>query len=244
MRFDLHTHTVFSYQGDVSDRESDSSIQMEDLPYLIRTSGLDGLVLTDHMTMEAGNDEFRRVKEANHDVVMLRGMEYHSDHSHLLLFGIDDDEVCRRFGMYGPAQEVIDFVNSQGGVVVPAHPYQKNYTHNLGDKVFNLNGLTALETINGALPEQLNVKAQIAAMVMRLPGTGGSDAHWNGKVGQVYTEFSNPVHSMDDLVRELKDGNYSAMNSKRKISVRVAGRDESKNVAFASTIIQFPVKKK
>lgn len=211
MKLDLHCHSVYSYGGVVGRKKSDSVISLDELAGFARGAGLDGLVLTDHMTMEAGKTDFEKMQRRNPDLVMLRGMEYHSDHSHLLLFGIKDDEVCRRFGKYGPAQKVIDFVNFQGGVVVPSHPYQVGYEHNMGDHVFSLSGLTALEVWNSCKSFQMNMRAVDAARKMNLPGTGGSDAHFPKKIGAGYTKFKSRITSMPELVNALKDGKYQAV---------------------------------
>ncbi|MDP6772063.1 MAG: hypothetical protein QF704_15275, partial [Anaerolineales bacterium] len=152
MKIDLHMHTTHSYQGKVGKKTmSDSSIRMEDIPILARAAGLDGIVITDHMTLEAGGGEFLRVQSEYPDFLLLRGMEYHTDHSHILLFGIKDDSVCKIFGKYGPVQEAIDYVIAQGGIVVPSHPYQQGYSFEMCDHIFNLRGLTALEIENGQM---------------------------------------------------------------------------------------------
>lgn len=218
MKLDLHFHTEYSYQGEVGHKESDSCIAMSDVPAMARQRGLDGIVITDHMTVEAGREEFQKVQEKNKDILLLRGMEYHSDHGHLLLYGIKDDEVSRIFGMYGPAQPVINFVNGQGGAAVPSHVYKIGYKFALCDRVFQLKDLAALEVLNGNLPEEVNAWAQQAAEKLHLPGTGGSDAHVPdisaGSLGvhrNTHTVFPKRVQDIASLVAALrKDRVYAA----------------------------------
>ena len=210
MRIDLHCHTTFSYQGRVAQQPSDSVIEIEEIPLIAKEQGLDGVVITDHMTLEAGGHLVEQTKRKHLDFLLLRGMEYHSDQGHLLIYGISDDSVCHRFGKYGPIQEVINYVNSVGGCVVPSHPFISGYTHCLQEKVFTLNGLTALEVINGQLDERTNQKAAQAAKKLGLPGTGGSDSHHPSAIGSVYTVFPNKITSLAELITQLKSGNYRA----------------------------------
>lgn len=204
MKIDLHVHTEFSYRGEVARGPTDSTIRMEEIPNLVRRAGLDGAVITDHMTCEAGQDSFRRIQFDNPDLLLLRGMEYSSDHGHLLLYGVSNDNVCRTFGKCGPAQKVIDYVNSNGGIVVPAHPYESGYTYNMGDKTFSLKGLAAVESMNGHLDDEANYLGHLAAQRMRLPETGGSDAHFPFDFGKKYTLFDNIVGSDKDLIALIK----------------------------------------
>lgn len=221
MKLDLHFHTEYSYQGEVGHKESDSCIAMSDVPALARLRGLDGIVITDHMTVEAGKEEFQKVQEQNPDITLLRGMEYHSDHGHLLLYSIENDDVCRKFGKYGPAQPVIDFVNAQGGVIVPSHPYKQGYTYELSDRLFQLKGIAALEVLNGNLPDEVNVLAQQAAENLHLPGTGGSDTHTpihrslfsSSFQRNVYTIFSKDIQNMAQLVAAIREGSVRPAES-------------------------------
>ena len=208
MKLDMHLHTQFSFQGDVDRRPTDSTIRLTEIPEILRQKGLDGAVITDHMTIEAGNDEFESVKKDNPDIVLLRGMEYGSDMGHLLLYGIDNDDVCREFGAYGPAQDVINFVQKQGGAVVIPHPYISGYTKIMKDNIFTLQDFFAVETKNGQCSDRINDLGEVAALSLGLPQTGGSDAHHPFHIGQTYTDFINPVFTISDLVQELQRGKY------------------------------------
>jgi predicted metal-dependent phosphoesterase TrpH len=208
MKIDLHVHTNYSYQGKIGNKPSDSIMSIEEIPQIANSKGLDGVVITDHMTHEAGRDIFERTKKDNPDFLLLRGMEYHSDHGHLLLYGITDDSVCKLFKKYGPIQKVINYVNSIGGIVIPSHPYQEGYSYKLCDYLFELKEIAALETVNAHLEPKLNEKAQKAARKLNLRGTGGSDAHHPLEIGGVYTSFNTPIHSERELLTALRFGSY------------------------------------
>ena len=64
-----------------------------------------------------------------------------------------------------------------------------------------------------------NVKAIEAAKQMKLPYTGGSDAHAPQEVGSCYTEFDEAV-TYENFIDLLRAGNYRGIDT-RKISKMV-----------------------
>jgi hypothetical protein len=96
-------------------------------------------------------------------------------------------------------------------VAIPAHPYQRGIVGgSLGDRVLELQGLLALEVINGSISEADNEAAARAAHAMGLAAIGGSDAHGIPALGRAYTGFSAPIGSEEELVQALKSGQYTA----------------------------------
>jgi len=53
----------------------------------------------------------------------------------------------------------------------------------------------------------MNQKAVQVARLRNLPSVGGSDCHQKPQVGRAFTKFSNPVHTIDELIEEIKKGN-------------------------------------
>jgi len=45
---------------------------------------------------------------------------------------------------------------------------------------------------------------------LKIPGTGGSDAHKILQVGSCVTVFENPVRNEDDFIREIRAGRIRA----------------------------------
>ena len=88
---------------------------------------------------------------------------------------------------------------------MPAHPFRG--WDSLGDTIFTIDGLDALETHNGCSSVAANEKAIHAASTLKLPSIGGSDCHSVEQVGRACTEFVNPIQTMDDMIREIKKGN-------------------------------------
>jgi predicted metal-dependent phosphoesterase TrpH len=207
-RLDLHVHT----------RGSDGTGTPTMIAQAALAAGLDGLVITDHhhtFTPEglAVADVCRAA-----GLIVLHGCEVSTDDGHCLVYGVDVDELD--FPYYPPMQAVIDGVNEAGGVVLPSHPF-KGYKRLLGDKVFDLEGISALEGANGQAAFQnpiWNKKAKAAAKKLGYSVTGGSDAHRPGCIGLCYTEFKGRVRTTKDLVEALKAGTFRAVVKRRRVS--------------------------
>ena len=197
MKLDMHTHTMFS---------KDNAMRPEDLINMAIKRGLDGVVVTEHLSYDASKPlENLSIPS---DFVLLRGMEYHTDSGHLLVYGITEDIFKKP---YMPIHDVLDEINARGGVAVPSHPYHKGYTYELCDKVFDIGGkVPAIETVNGAKSVSDNKLAEAARIKLGIGGTGGSDAHFPAQVGLAFTEFESDIRTTEDLVRELKQGKYAA----------------------------------
>jgi hypothetical protein len=77
----------------------------------------------------------------------------------------------------------------------------------LGENVLKLDRMDAIETHNGLDGEEKNRKATHMAIIKNLPSIGGSDCHQKAQVGRAFTGFKNPVHTMDELIEEIRKGN-------------------------------------
>jgi len=180
---------------------------------LIHAIGMDlqGIAFTEHYSY-AASEHVEGLKEKYQDsIVILRGVEFSSEEGHCLIFGVDTDRLALK---YAPIEDVVRIVNRHGGVVIPSHPYRRG--NSLGDRIYDLNGLTAVEGYNGNNMHAFNVRAIEAARVLGLPFTGGSDAHDPREAGSCYTEFNDEV-TYDNFIELLKRGNYQGVDT-RKIS--------------------------
>lgn len=216
MKIDLHVHTRLSY---------DSRLEPIHLIERARKLRLDAVCVTEHWSYKA-SEPIEEVATAE-GFLVLRGAEYHSAQGHLLLYGIYDDSYCKG-NKYLSTQEVIDYVNDMGGVVVPSHPYidwaklesrtdgiknppsiEKDKV--MGDNIYQLSGIIAIETLNAAMTRLIpgaNDKAEVARKKLGLPGIGGSDAHTAWEVGLAYTVFEAEIKNIHDLVEALRTGKY------------------------------------
>ena len=201
-RIDLHVHSRFS--GDNDSDPEESIVRAIEL-------GLHGIAFTEHYSY-ASSEPVEDLKEKyNTRIKIFRGVEFSAAEGHCLIFGVDTDILSIK---YAPAEEIIRVVNSAGGVVIPSHPYRRG--NSLGDLVKELSGICALEGFNGCNMQAFNARAVKIAEALRLPYTGGSDAHAPEEVGSCFTEFNCEVTD-DNFIGLLKAGDFHGVDT-RKIS--------------------------
>jgi predicted metal-dependent phosphoesterase TrpH len=201
-KVDLHVHTIYS-----GDNEAEPEAMVE----AAISCGLDGIAFTEHSSFEASEYAERLKMKYSGRISLFRGVEFSALEGHFLVFGVNTD----RLSLWGaPAEELIRAVDSHEGVVVPSHPYRTG--SGAGDLVLSLEGITAIEGMNGANIHPMNVRAAEAARSLGLPCTGGSDAHQPKEVGNCYTEFEKKVPE-DGLVNALREGHYEGLDT-RKVS--------------------------
>jgi predicted metal-dependent phosphoesterase TrpH len=201
-KIDLHIHSKYSIDND-SDPEETVLRAIE--------LGFHGIAFTEHYYYEASEPvEILKEKYMN-SIMIFRGVELSAAEGHCLVFGVDTDKLGLK---YAPVEDVIRFVTNAGGVVIPSHPYRPGTS--LGDMVRRVEGLAGLEGYNGANMHAYNEKAIAAAQSLKLPYTGGSDAHAPREVGSCYTEFNDAV-TYDNFIFLLKKGKYRGVDT-RKIS--------------------------
>lgn len=193
MKFDLHIHSMFSFD---SQEKPDTIIKKA------CKLGLDGIVITEHNSFEVSApwDDYRR-----DNLVILRAAEYKTREGHVLIYGITSDKYIRREKM--PLAELTGIAGGEGWVLVAPHPFQQ-YDHCLGELVCSCPELAALE-INSRCTLEENERTYLQARDLNLKLTGGSDAHFAARTGRVYTEFDDEIQTMEDLVESLKAGNYT-----------------------------------
>jgi predicted metal-dependent phosphoesterase TrpH len=196
MWIDTHCHTKHSY---------DNWLEPLDLIRRAKALGLDGVCITEHYSYEASEPVERIGREEG--LLVLRGVEIATDRGHLLAYGVVDDSwnVWNR-DSYLPLVEVIERINSLGGICVPAHPFREIGLSSLLEGLLELQGIAAVESHNGGNSDSDNDLAITASAHLGLPTLGGSDCHKVVAVGRCATEFSQPVHDMDSFIAAVKAG--------------------------------------
>lgn len=211
MIIEMHVHSIFS---------DDSELTPEDIIKFSRRRNVDAVCITDHDTM-AGKEYFKKLSFREKFPIFI-GMEYSSSDNHVLLYGVEYDDFLSV--KHRPMQQVIDYVNNKGGTAIPAHPYQEGYKYYLGDKIYNLKGIAAAESINRRLPDEMNKLAQEACENIGIKQIAGSDSHFSSNLGKVVTEFeTTDIVDEITLVRALKNKKYWPLD------LRVPNKSESFN---------------
>jgi hypothetical protein len=195
MRIDLHCHSKYS---------EDNHLEPEEVIERAIQLNLGGVCFTEHHSMTP-SWALEKI-EIPEGFYVFKGVEISTGRGHLLAYGLKDDSWNLWSGhMHLNALRVIENVHRLGGICVPAHPFRG--WDSFGEDVFRTDGFDAIETHNGLNLGDMNQKAVHAAIIRNLPSLGGSDCHKKEQVGRAFTEFKNPVYTIQDLVEEIKKGN-------------------------------------
>jgi predicted metal-dependent phosphoesterase TrpH len=199
MRIDLHCHTKYS---------GDSHLEPEEVIEQAIKLNLDGVCFAEHYSMMPSWPlEKIKIPEGFY---VFRGVEISTNRGHLLGYGLMDDSwnIWSNHN-YLNALQVMENVHRLGGICVPAHPFRG--WDSFGEHVFKMDGLDAIETHNGLNLGDMNEKAIQVSQLRNLPSIGGSDCHKKEQVGRAFTEFKNHVHTVEDLIEEIRMGNCKGM---------------------------------
>lgn len=201
-KIDLHVHTRNSGDNDADPEEViERAIER----------GLNGIAITEH-SLYGASEPVERLREKYGSMIMLfRGVEFSAAEGHCLVFGADTDKLDIK---YQPIAEVVRAVGAAGGVVIPSHPYRSGGS--LGDLICAVPGICGVEGCNGANMLAMNTRAIQMASELKLPYTGGSDAHMPREVGSCFTEFDRPVTN-ENFISRLRSGRFRGFDT-RKIS--------------------------
>jgi len=223
--FDLHIHTT---KG-----SSDSSLTPEDLILEADRLGLRGLCLTEH-SGPWDRHEFKQFASL-HNVVLIRAMEVETDFGHMLAFGMD-----RYQAGYNKAAELRKAATAAGGYVITAHPFRgvlsgagrsraliyqsipdplpEKPEDALNHPVFKL--ADAVEVANGGTIDRENDFAMAVAGLLKLPVTGGSDAHSTHGLGKFLTEFADEVNTEAEFLKALHSKQFHPVTGLRTGNLR------------------------
>ena len=180
-------------------------------------AGLDGIAVTEHLVIE-GAEAAQELGRRKYGFPVFRGVEVDSTIcGDVLVFGCYRD--------FPPGINWLDLrkiVADEGGVLIPAHPFRRSNQWSLWQYLEQndlpvdwrlaeldvLEGITAIEVLNGSSKDAENVEAAELARVLVLPGIGGSDAHSPDVVGVAATRFFDDIATDKELVAALKWGDY------------------------------------
>lgn len=213
-RFDPHVHTWFSV---------DAVSRPEEIIQAAKARGLSGIALTDHDSCKASEyclqaGLMREDGAAVEDFLLIPGIEVSTAEGHLLCYGVRFDG-ARRKGK--PAAEIVEEVQSLGGLCIPAHPYD-GWRAGIAEKVMDTLPLFAVETFNAAVTsKKYNEKAKDYAEKRGLIMTAGSDAHHASAVGTASTGLEMEALTVTEFLRALqsetqREENYLAFKESLK----------------------------
>lgn len=211
MRADLHLHSRHS---------PDSTLDPREIAQLAKARGLKAVAITDHNTV-AGHAAMRDAC-AQEGLLFIPGIEVTSTEGHILAYGVKEAPQSGR-----TAVETIEEIHALGGIASAAHP-ERVYT-GLSTDVVRAAKFDAVEAFNSQSAVHHNAKARMVAEELRLPITGGSDAHAPYRVSLGYLTMDLEPESTDEAIAQILKGKNTADGSKPLInrvivrSISIAG---------------------
>tara|TARA_Y100000310_G_scaffold341787_1_gene442114 strand:+ start:14495 stop:15139 length:645 start_codon:yes stop_codon:yes gene_type:complete len=178
MKYDLHNHTHYSPCG---------NIKPETLLKLVKKKGMNGIAVTDHNMIKGALKVKKLNKDKEFEVII--GEEIDTNYGDVLTYYLHKEIKTKDFF------SVVDEVKKQDGLVAIPHPFRVSVNPNLKfrypiEKIKNK--IDALECFNARmLFSQDNRRAQKLSKKLKIPGIGGSDAHFIFDIGRAYTIFDN-----------------------------------------------------
>lgn len=185
LKIDLHVHTRYSY---------DSLTTLKELVFYAKKSGLDGVAITDHDTVEGA---LKMAKET--DFLIIPGIEVSSSKGHILGLNVQTPIPPKL-----SVEETIEKIHDAGGIAVACHP-KAFFKGSLGKHVNSK--FDAVEVINAsAFPFNYSVKhGRELASLLGVPETGGSDAHYAPEIGHAYT-LIDAEPQIDEIITAVGKG--------------------------------------
>ena len=198
MKFDLHLHTFHSF---------DSLNSYESIIRKVQQSGLDGIAVTDHNTMQGA---FELAKIAPFPVILAE--EIRTAEGEVIGYFMQE-EIPRGLGL----EETIALIREQGGVVSVPHPVDRvRHKAALGEEVLLrvMDQIDLIEACNGrCLHPPDNVRATALAKQFDKPMTAGSDAHSPWEIGRSYVEIA-PFDGPEQFFANMRHAQIKRCNGR------------------------------
>ena len=192
MLFDIHVHSLYS----------DGANTPAEIIKYAQSIGLSGIAITDHNEVAGAKEALRVCPEG---FIVIPGIEVSSLDGHILGLGI-----AEKIPMGLSAEETVERIHAAGGIAVAAHPFDR-LRQGVGDLIYKV-GFDAVELYNGHTILASRKPVEIARN-LKLPVTGGSDAHLLSEIGSVVMDLSGDP--LEAIVRG--DAKISVNISKTKI---------------------------
>ena len=162
--------------------------------------------------MDAYRQDYLALKAeaASQDMDVLFGIEdNYDDEHHLLIYGITPEQLdtIPNYPDMTLAQ-IYNFVHSNGGIIVFAHPFDNTADANRSDYP-DMRYADAIEVYNAGVSTESNRLALEYAEAHNLRMTAGSDAHNITSFGGGVMEFTHRLYNSENLVAEILAGNYT-----------------------------------
>ena len=196
MIIDMHVHESL--------HSACAVMTLEEAVASARFHGLDGICITDHDSMEIQNDAADYLHTVDFPVFI--GVEVSTIDGHIIALGLHSIPKIESCRPTLPTQNLINYVNAQGGFCFAAHPFRSPMPGE-GRFLDFVQGLHGIEIYNGGNTRlRSNIKARDACRRLGLIPVAGSDAHEVDELGAYAMWFPDPIADTPALVAALKAG--------------------------------------
>lgn len=212
---DLHTHTIYSYDGTAS---------VSAILKRAKHIGLDVIAITDHDEIKGSLKALELAPQFGIEV--MPGVEVTTDEGDLLALNVTEN-IERGL----PLIDAVLKVGELGGFCIVPHPMADGFGMNSLSAYSIMRALRhsdvaqvliGMETYNATALERLsNHYAYVLCEHLGLAKFGNSDAHVAEAVGLGATEFEG--HSIQDLLRAIAQGKTIVHKKREWTAVRILG---------------------
>lgn len=202
MIIDTHLHTM--------EGSPDSFLPLERAVARAKELSMDGICITDHDTLKLA--PMAEELSDRYDFLILVGAEILTYEGDLLVYGLDRLPEKK---MHAP--DLAELVSSVGGASAAAHPFRDN-GRGMGEVMRLCPHMHGVETFNGSTKPHHNEMALETALDINSSMLGGSDSHWEDRIGLFATRFHRPIRSMTDLVNAVREGATSPVRYDKDVS--------------------------
>ncbi len=219
-KFEIHLHTSACSACAVSTAE-----EMIDAA---KESGYSGVVFTNHFYhgntcvdrnlpwedfVDAYAADYYKAKaygEAKGIKVFFGIEEGYAAGKEMLIYGLSP-EILKNYPNFIMlnAKEKSDFVRSNGGMTVCAHPFRNRFYIPNPDDEPPVSLFDGIECFNYFNKDDENEKAFDFAQRNGLIKTSGGDIHRSADFGKAGIDFNIPINTYEDFIENLKKGNYT-----------------------------------
>jgi predicted metal-dependent phosphoesterase TrpH len=190
VKVDMHTHSEYS---------PDSRTPLKSQAAALKAAGIDVVCATDHNTIEGA----LRLREIAEGVRVIVGEEISSRDGEIIGLFLEK-AVPRDLS----AEETIERIHEQGGVVSVPHPFSRNRLYHIRrsalDRVFGQIDCIEIFNAREAFAAD-NRRAEAFAKDKNIPGAVGSDAHRTSEIGRAWIEVDD-FEGRDGFVAALRGG--------------------------------------
>jgi hypothetical protein len=166
MKYDLHVHSKYSYDG---------ILEPKRIIKIAVKLGLNGIAITDHNTIKGG---LEAKKYENEDFTVIVGSEIMTERGEITGLFLSEEIKSR------DVQGVVSEIKEQNGIVIIPHPFDKLRRSAFHPEDKDVRFIDCIEGFNSrCVFQKYNDKAVEFAIKHRLGTTAGSDAHFSNEIG-------------------------------------------------------------